>query len=76
MTAHPAPRAPAEDFGVFASPAMSEWGQLARSNQSLLRSWNLSIGGVPLDAMRARARADFLSTAAAFGCGPQRPTPT
>jgi len=74
MTAHPAPRAPAEDFGVFASPTMSEWGQLARSNQSLLRSWNLSIGGVPLDAMRARARADFLSTAAAFGCGPDGPS--
>ena len=70
MTAHPAPRAPAEDFGLFASPAMSEWGQLARSNRALLSEWGLSIGGVPLDTMRARARADFLTTATAFGCGP------
>lgn len=70
MTVHPAPRAPAEDFGVFASPGMSEWVQLARSNQKLLLEWNLSIGGVPLASMRARARADFLATATAFGCGP------
>jgi len=70
MTAHPAPRAPAEDFGVFASPPMSEWGQLARSNRTLLSEWGLSIGGLPLETMRALARADFLAMAKAFGCGP------
>lgn len=70
MTAHTAPRAPSEDFGVFASPPMSEWGQLAGSNRSLLRAWSLSIGGMPLETMRNQARADFLAKAADFGCGP------
>ncbi|MBI1321740.1 hypothetical protein GC170_00930 [bacterium] len=71
MTSHSAPRAPAEDFGVFASPPMAEWGQLARSNRALLHEWDLAIGGMPLETMRTRARADFLAAATLFGCGPE-----
>jgi len=70
MTEHSAPRAPAEDFGVLASPSMSQWGELARSNARLMRHQGVSIGGVRVPELRRRARADFLETSAAFGCGP------
>jgi hypothetical protein len=68
MTADVSPRAPSGDFGVLSSPPMVEWGEMARSNQVLLRSWNLSIGGSSLESMRSQARADFLATAREFGC--------
>ncbi len=71
MTEHSAPRAPAEDFGVFASPSMSEWGALARSNARLMGEQGVSIGGFGVPELRRRARADFLLTSAAFGCGPE-----
>lgn len=69
MSDDSAPRAPSEDFGVYANPPMTEWGEIARSNRRSIERQPLSIGGLETAELRRKARVDFLACAAAFGCG-------
>lgn len=55
-------RAPADDFGILAHPAMNLWPELAQRNCDLLEQPLVTLGGEPLHELRRRARADFLST--------------
>lgn len=56
-------QAPRQDFGLFASPPLSQWHQLALANQVLLNKPNVRLGGRLLTELRSQARRDFTETA-------------
>ncbi|MFM7131940.1 MAG: hypothetical protein ACKO0V_21540 [bacterium] len=57
-------RAPADDFGILAQPALKLWPELALKNRDLLEQTSVTIGGKPLPELRRQARADFLTMSA------------
>ena len=56
-------QAPKADFGLFASPPLSQWNELALANQALLNTPGIRLGGRLLTELRAQARLDFTQTA-------------
>lgn len=55
-------RAPIDDFGILAEPALSQWHELVSINREFLQQQSQTIGGIPLPALRRLARSEFIET--------------